>query len=273
MTGEAAAGLRRLGAIARRDLLIELSYQFRLGLSFVGVLVAAFVAFYVSELVGSPEQLATFNGTYFDYVLVGLALTAFAGLGVSAFTTQVTQEQGAGTLEALLAGPTRLATLLAGGFIVPLVLTILEVALLVGVGVGLLGTGLTAGQLLLALPVVALTLANFAALGIVSAAVIMLVKRGDPISGPVYQLTLLTSGAIFPVALFPDWLQVLCRLNPAYYGVRALHTALLTDAGAAGITQDLAVLAGFACVGLPVSVWVFAAAVAQAKRLGVLGSY
>ena len=105
----------RLGAIARRDLLVELSYQFRFALFLVGAFVSAFIAFYVSELVGDPEQLAQFEGSYFDYVVIGLALTSYAALGVAAFTSQVTQEQGAGTLEVLLSGPTHLATLLAGG--------------------------------------------------------------------------------------------------------------------------------------------------------------
>ena len=136
--------------------------------------------------------------------------------GVAAFTDQIRQEQGAGTLEVLLGGPTGLVTLLAGGFLVPLLLTSIEVGALVGVGVGLFGVGLTLGGVLLSIPIVALTVVNFCAMGIVSAAVVLLVKRGDPISGPLYQVTLVLSGAIFPVALFPSWLQTISHLTPAY---------------------------------------------------------
>lgn len=262
-----------LVALARRDLAIEVSYHFRLALFLIGAFVSAFLAFYVSKLVGDPASLAQFRGSYFDYVVIGLALTSYAGLGVVAFTAQISREQAAGTLEVLLSGPTRLATLLAGGLIVPLALTTVQVALLVGMGVGVVGTGLSSRGVLLAVPVVGLTVVNFCALGIISAAIVLLVKRGDPISGPVAQIVLLLSGAIFPVELFPGWLEAVCRANPAYYGVRGLHEALLTDGGLPGIVDELAVLAAFACLALPLSLWCFSAAVAKAKQLGVLGSY
>lgn len=273
MTGGPRQELVGILAVARRDLLIELSYQFRLAFYLVSAFVAAFLAFYVSKLVGEPDLLAQYDGSYFEYVVLGLALTSYATLGVAAFTAQITQELSAGTLEVLLGGPTRLVTLLAGGFLVPLALTTIEVALLIGVGVGLLGTGLSLPGLVVAVPIVVLTVANFCAMGIASAAVVLLVKRGDPISGPLYQLTLVLSGAIFPVELFPAWLELICRLTPAYYGVRGLREALLTGGGFAGIADEIAVLAAFALVGLPLAVRLFAAAVAQAKRLGVLGSY
>ena len=265
--------LRRIRAVARRDLYIEVSYQFRLAFHFVTIFASAFLAFYVSQLVGDSDLLRQFEGGYFEYVVLGLALTSYATLGVASFTAHITQEQSAGTLEVLLGGPTRLVTLLAGGFLVPLGLTTIEVALLVGVGVGWLGTGLSAAEVLLAVPVILLTVANFCAMGIASAAIVLLVKRGDPISGPLYQLTLLLSGAIFPVELFPAWLEAISRATPAYYGVRGVREAMLTQAGFAGIVDELAVLAAFAVVLLPAAVWLFAWSVAQSKRLGVLASY
>jgi ABC-2 type transport system permease protein len=268
-----SARLHRLGALARRDLAIEISYHFRLGLFLTGAFVSAFLAFYVSKLVGEPEALERFEGSYFDYVVIGLALTSYAGLGVVAFTAQISREQAAGTLEVLLSGPTRLGTLLAGGLLVPLGLTTIEVALLVGMGVGVVGVGLSMTGVALAVPVVLLTVVNFCAMGIASAALVLLVKRGDPVSGPAAQVVLLLSGAIFPVELFPGWLQALCRANPAYYGVRGLHEALLTDGGFTGLLDELAVLAAFACITLPLSLWCFSRSVAKAKHLGVLANY
>lgn len=263
----------RFAAIGRRDLAVELSYHFRLIFYLVGASASAFLAFYVSKLVGEPDMLAQYDGSYFEFVLVGLALTSYAALGVAAFTAQIDREQAAGTLEVLLGGPTRLVTLLSGGFLVPLALTTIEVALLIGLGIGLIGVGLSLSGIALAVPVVLLTVANFCAMGIASAAVVLLVKRGDPISGPVYQLTLVLSGAVFPVELFPEWLQAVCKVIPAYYGVRALREALLTDDGWAGIIDELAILAAFAVVTLPIAVLMFSGAVRAAKRLGVLGSY
>jgi ABC-2 type transport system permease protein len=264
---------RQIGAIARRDTLVQVSYQFNLLFFFSSAVFAAFIAYFVSELVGDTEFLDQYDGSYFDFVLVGLALTSYASLGVAAFTDQIRQEQGAGTLEVLLGGPTRLVTLLTGGFVVPLALTTVEVGALVGLGVGLFGAGLSFEGVLLSVPIIVLTVLNFCAMGIASAAVVLLVKRGDPISGPIYQATLVLSGAIFPVELFPRWLEIISRATPGFYGVRGMREALLTDVGFAGLIDEIVVLTLFAGVTLPLAVWWFGRSVATAKRLGVLGSY
>ena len=264
--------IRRMGAIARRDALLQVSYQFNLLFFVSTAFFSAFIAFFVSDLVDS-DLLAQYGGSYFDFVIVGLALTSYAGLGVAAFTDQIRQEQGAGTLEVLLGGPSGIGTLLAGGFIVPLALTTVEVAALIAVGVGALGAGLSLDGIMLSIPIVVLTVANFCAMGIASAAVVLIVERGDPISGPLYQATLLLSGAIFPIELFPAWLETIAMLTPAYYGVRGMREALLTDVGLEGIVDELAVLAGFAVVLLPVAVVMFNRSIVAAKRYGVLGSY
>ncbi len=272
MIADARGAVRRMRAIARRDALLQVSYQFNLLFFVSTAFFSAFIAFFVSDLVDS-DLLAQYGGSYFDFVIVGLALTSYAGLGVAAFTDQIRQEQSAGTLEVLLGGPTGIGTLLAGGFIVPLALTTVEVAALIAVGVGVLGAGLSFQGVVLAAPIVILTVVNFCAMGIASAAVVLLVKRGDPISGPLYQATLLLSGAIFPIELFPAWLETVARLTPAYYGVRGMREALLTDVGFAGIVDELAVLTGFAVVVLPVAVMMFSRSIVAAKRYGVLGSY
>ena len=263
----------RLGAIAKRDLLIELSYRFRLILLFTTTFASAFLAYFVSQLVGDSEQLAAFDGSYFEYVVIGLALTSYATLAVTAFNQRIMREQQAGTFEVLLASPASLGTLLAGGFVIPLALTTLEVVALVGLGVGLIGVGLTTSGLIVSVPILLLTIVNFCALGIGAASLVVLAKRGDPISGPLAQATLLLSGAIFPIELFPGWLQVICRLTPGYYGVRGMREALLTDGGFTGVVDEILILTGFAVVLVPISLAAFARAIRTAKRLGILASY
>lgn len=273
LVGGARTVLWQLAAVTRRDVIVEASYRFRMVLVFTTAAASAFLAFFVSKLVGDTPLLAQYDGDYFDYVVVGIGLSSYAGLAVSAFNQRIMREQQAGTLEVLLAGPATVGTLLAGGFVVPLVLTTVEVAMLVGIGIGALGAGVSATGLVVAVPVVLLTIANFSALGVASAALVVLVKRGDPISGPLAQLTLVLSGAIFPVELLPGWLVTVARLTPGYYGVRGLREALLTEGGWSGVGDEVAILAGMAAVLLPLSLALFARTIRTAKRLGVLASY
>lgn len=264
--------LRQLAAIARRDALIELSYHFRLLLLFSGTFASAFLAFFISQLIDS-DLLPTSQGDYFEFVVVGIGLTSFASLAVAEFNAGVVAEQQNGTFEVLLAGSRGVGRLLAGSFVIPLVLTTIEVTLLIGVGVGLIGVGLRPTGILVALPVLLATMACFCSLGVLSAALVVLVKRGDPLSGPISQATLLLSGAIFPIELFPGWLQVICRLTPGYYGVRGLREALLTGGGLTAVLDEVLILSLAAAVLTPLSVMMFRYAVREAKRLGVLASY
>ena len=155
----------------------------------------------------------------------------------------------------------------------PLALTLVDVALYVGIGIGVFGNGLTFSGVLLAFPLFVLTLASFCAFGIVGASVAVLAKRGDPVSGVLVQVTSVLSGALFPVSVFPPVLELLARCFPAYYGITGLREALLGDGGWREVGPDLAVLSVFVAILLPLSVWIFGRALAASRRAGILGNY
>ena len=194
---------RQVAAIARRDLLIELSYPFAQINRFLLVGLQGFLIFYVARLVDNPDELARYSGGFFEFVVVGVAVTNFASLGLHTFSERIMGEQRAGTLEILLAGPVRFITILVGSMVVPLCWALVELTALVGIGLGVVGTGLRPYGILVALPVLLLTLVVFCGFGVLIAAIVILVKRGDPISGPLAQLTLLFSGGLVPIEVVP----------------------------------------------------------------------
>jgi ABC-2 type transport system permease protein len=205
--------------------------------------------------------------------MVGLAVMSVAGLGIGAFNETIMREQTLGTLEVLLVTPTPVPVLLAGSLVLPLALTFVDVALYVGIGIGLIGGGITLSGVLLAFPFFVLTLASFCAFGIVGASITVLAKRGDPISGLLIQATSILSGALFPVTVLPLALEVLAHCFPVYYGITGLREALLGGAGWREVGPDLAVLSAFVVVMLPASVWIFGRALAASRRAGILGNY
>ncbi len=144
-----------------------------------------------------------YGGDYFGFAMVGLAVMSVARLGISTFTQNISREQTIGTLEVLLATPTRVPVLLAGSFVFPLVLTSIDMVLCLGVGLGVLGDGLRLIGVVYAVPFLLLTLASFCAFGIVGASLLVLIKRGDPLTAPLTKLTSILSGALFPVSTFP----------------------------------------------------------------------
>lgn len=261
---------RQVAAIARRDLLIEISYPFAQMNRLFMVAVQGFFMFYVASLVDNPEELARYDGGYFEFVVVGLAVTNFASLGLHTFSERVMSEQRSGTLEILLAGPVRFMTILVGSMVVPLAWALIEVVGLVGIGLGAVGSGLRVRGVLVALPVLALTLFVFCGFGVLVASIVILVKRGDPISGPLSQVTLLLSGALFPIEVFPGALRFVAYAFPPFYGIRGIREALLRDAGFRDVADELVILAASSLVLLLASMVVFRWAVREAKRIGLL---
>jgi ABC-2 type transport system permease protein len=264
--------LARIGAIARRDLRIEGSYRLRYLNRLVEVAITAVIVFQLSRLIVDSPELARFGGSYFDYALVGLAVLTVARLGISTFNANIVAEQTQGTLEVLLATPSRVSVLLAGSFVFPFALTSIDLVLY-GAGIAVIGDGLRPIGLLYSVPLLALTLASFCAIGVVGAALVVLTKRGDPLAAPFVALTSILSGAVFPVSTFPTVLEVLARMFPAYYGINGLREALLTDAGFSDILPDILVLVAFDVVLLPLSLAVFGRALAAARRTGTLSNF
>ena len=269
--GEASA-LARVLAIARRDAAVQLSYRFGLLARFTEVGVTATTLFFISKLVGNPEQLAPYRGDYFAFALIGAVIISFATLGLGAFSRTISDEQQAGSLEVLLSVPAPLSVILAGTFVVPLALTALEV-LVYAVIAASLGIRFSFGAIALALPALALTIAGFCALGVLSAALIVLTKRGDPVTLVAARATAVLAGSLFPISVLPGWLQAVAKLVPAYYGLQAMRSALLAGAGLRDIAGDLVVLGGFAVVLVPLSLACFARAVGVARVSGTLGTY
>ncbi len=264
---------RRVAAIAVRDVRSEGRQPLRYVIRLVQVVITGVIVYNVSKLIVDSPELAGFGGSYFDFAMIGLAVMSVAHLGITTFNDNILREQQLGTMEVVLSTPTPISVLLTGSFAFPLLLTVVDLVLYLGGGVGIFGGGLRPIGVVFAIPLLALTLASFCAFGILGASLVVLIKRGDPLTAPLTLLTSILSGALFPVSTFPVAVELLARAFPAYYGISGLREALLTSAGWREIGPDVVVLVGFDIVMLPVAVAIFQRALAVARETGTLANY
>jgi ABC-2 type transport system permease protein len=104
--------------------------------------------------------------------------------------------------------------------------------------------------LLLLLVMIALTSTAFIAM-----MSLIMVRVDDPlvpraIFGILNTLMFFPSGAIYPIAAFPHWLQWIARVDPFSYAVHGFKALLLKDAGFTAIWGDLLYLTAFAAIML-----------------------
>jgi ABC-2 type transport system permease protein len=113
------------------------------------------------------------------------------------------------------------------------------------------------------------------AIGIMSAAVLMLTLKSQPILNVYSMLAGLLAGSVFSVSQLPDWLRPLSWLIPHTYVINGSREMLMKDPGAFAIepTTAFLVLAGFSVVVFPLGMWAFRRSLEVARKMGMLSGY
>jgi len=267
--------MHKLVAFLVRGYRIEASYPLSFVSELVSSLVPVVVFYFASKLIdtsGAPA-LARYGGKYFPFTLAGVALTQFYGRALRMGAESLRRAQLSGVLEAILSTPTRPAAfvLYDASFGVLVAFANLLVVLVLGglalsvdfVRVNLFGVGAAVFLGLLALM----------SLGIISAALTILFKKGEPVQFLFGGAAAILSGAYFPVSLFPKPVRMLANLLPTTHALEAARLALFTGAGVEELAEPLGILLLMCGALFPVSLWCFELAVSSARRNGTLLQY
>jgi ABC-2 type transport system permease protein len=259
----------------RRDLRTQMRYRLSFLLQLFGILFSSASFYFVAQLLGqnAAPMLAAYGGDYFSFVLIGIAFVGYQSAALYTFARVIQRGQREGTLEAMLATPTRLSTILFSSGLWNFAFTSIRVVVYLLLGMLLLGLHLGEANLLSALVILLLTIFSLSGIGILSACFIMVFKRGSPINFLIGSLSSLLAGVYYPVAVLPPWLQTIARFVPLTYSLEGVRRALLNGEGLRQLAPTVAALSGFSVVLLPASLVAFHYAVRQAKRDGSLAQF
>lgn len=263
--------MRRAFAFLIRDLYVELSYRFSFLMQLAQVFIAVFVFYFISRLLGpaAAPGLMAYGGDYFAFVIIGVALSSYFGVGLASFAQSLREAQTTGTLEAMLMTPTRVSTIVLGSALWSYAFTTLRVLLYLIAG-ALLGVSFAHANLGLGVLILLISIVTFSAIGILAASFIMVLKRGDPVTGLVGVGATLIAGVYYPIEVLPRPLQVIAQLVPVTYALRALRLALLQGASWRQVAPDVMALLAFAVILLPLALYAFRLAVNLARVDGSL---
>jgi len=258
-------------ALFIRDFLIARSYRMAVVLDlFLGVLNLV-VYYFISQTFGNPAPSDLGNApSYFAFASVGIAMTTVINAASAAVSGRVRQEQLTGTLEATLTQPVSSAGLAAGMSGLPFLTAAVRAAMYLVLAAVILDLNFPQADWVGAAAVLAISGFALSSLGILSAALVMVVKRGDVVvSLGVFALGFL-SGSVFPISVLPDWLEPIAEVMPTRFSFDGLRDALF---GGGDWSRDVLVLCVFAVVLIPPALWAFAASLRAAKRSGSIAEY
>lgn len=239
-----------------------------------GIAFGVVTFFYVGRLVGSAAApyLARYGGDYFSFVLIGIALDSYLTTGLTSFVGRLREAQGAGTLEAMLMSPTRPELLIAFSSLWDFAWTTFQIVVYLAIGM-VFGLSLSRANFLVAFLVLIFAVVPFVALGILAASIIMVTKRGDPLTWMVGSLFTLFGGVMFPVTMLPAWVQPVANIFPTTIALDAMRLALLQGASLDVLLADIGALLLFGLILAPVSLVAFRVAVDVARRDGSLAQF
>jgi ABC-type polysaccharide/polyol phosphate export permease len=110
-------------------------------------------------------------------------------------------------------------------------------------------------------------------LGSIAAASVLTFRRGSGVLGfGTFALTF-SSGAYFPLTLFPSWVATVARLNPIAVAVSAMRDQLIGGVGWSDAALAVAKLVPMSGVTLALGLLAFRLAMRRERRLGTLGLY
>ncbi len=259
----------------KRDLRVESSYKAAFLFEYLTTILPLLTFYFVAKLVGehSASSLTPYGGKYFPFAVVGLAFMQYFTIALTNFAATIRRSQMAGCLEAMLSTQTSPGTVIILSSAYSFLVKLLHLVLVLAVSGLLLGVSFGKCNFTSMAIILVLTIASLSGLGILSAAFIVVMKKGDPIEWFIGSVSSMLGGALFPVSLMPDWLRAISALLPTTYALEALRLAMLKGADMWALRREMLILGMMAAVLLPASVWVFSKAVEKGRRDGTLMQY
>ena len=267
--------MRLAWSFFNRDASIALSYRIAFVTQFVVNLAVVALLFYVGKTLGPQgiPQLAMYGGSFLAYSLIGVALADCVVISLVSFATQIREAQTTGTLEATLIAPVSLSAILIYSSIWNYFLSGVRFAFYLTTGVLLFGVHLGHANLVAALVIFLLTICSFMGVGMMWAAIVLLVKRGESVIAVAGYVILVSTGVFFPVKMLPGWVQHVSALIPLTPALDAMRLALLQGTSLFQLWPEVLKLILFAAVLLSAGLFGFNAAVTVARKTGSLTQY
>jgi ABC-2 type transport system permease protein len=257
-----------------RDFRIERSYKAGFVLRVLGALLNVAIYYFISRVFGSvaAPYLQAYGGSYFAFVVIGVAFSDYLALGISSIGNSVRDAQLTGTLELMLLSPSRLPTVLLSSSLWSYLFATVSVLTYFAMGAAL-GMRLGNANIPFALLSLAIAIVSFNALGLFATSLVILIKRGNPAGWAIRVSSVVLGGVFYPTNVLPGWLREVGQALPLTHALELLRRSLLRGEGMAELGGELAALIALTVVLLPLGLLACHLAIRIARTDGSLSHY
>jgi ABC-2 type transport system permease protein len=210
---------------------------------------------------------------YASFIVIGTILWMWLNLTLWDAGLLLRNEQMRGTLESNWLCPVWRGSLLIGGTMTKLAISIffllvsaIELRLIYGVELSSSNPALLLLVFLLVIPIIY-------GIGLAFASLVLRFKEANAMVFLVRGVFMIFCGVTFPIEVLPSWMRGVSAWLPLTYAIRDLRAAILTDVTFAQLLPDLKILAAFALAIPALGYILFLAAERRSRRTGDLGRF
>jgi ABC-type polysaccharide/polyol phosphate export permease len=256
--------------IVRRDWITFKSYKMQLFSVPLGMFVSLCLFYYVSRMITVSAYGS--SDTYFAFIVVGMLIVTVLQ-STLLVATGVRGELVSGTFERMLLSPFGSVAGVASMMLFPFVSSMVTATIVLLMATVIFGLPVQWSTAILAYPIAALGAGSFAALGMIFAATVLIFKRTVAGAGLLLTLISFTSGVYFPIALLPNWLEWVSRVQPFTPSIQLMRHVLVGAALPDSAWVLVAKVAGFVIVMVPLGLVSVSVATRLGQRTGTIIEY
>lgn len=260
-----------------RRLKIRLNYKTWMLFDAASTLFMVLTYFLLSFII-TPGDIAKagYGGSYFTFALVGIAVSHYLTAALRSLSFTIRLEQFYGTIESVLSTPTNFMVIFLGDILYYFLYSTVLFLIILPLGI-LLGANLVVNPLttLTLIALILLLIFSNLPIGIMSAALILKYKQGNPIGWALTWINQFFSGTFFPINLLPSYVIVVSFALPLTYSLDAVRYTLIWGVTFTNprVLNDAIFMLVYALIGLPIAVKFFQKIYDEARRKGSLGIY
>lgn len=225
-----------------RGFKVWISYKTQVVLNFISWTIPVFLYYFIGLTFGMAKITAAVaaNYSYTAFATVGIAFQGYFSSAVATLAGRIRNEELIGTLEYQMAAPLKPMSLMfystVWGFVINSISTVTILLIGYGLGVKYVVNPLSTFVILL------LYMASIIGLNLISGAVVLIVKQGNPVALFASVATNILGNVVFPISVLPTWLRDLSYTLSLTWALDGLRRAMLLGEGLGAMINDITIL-------------------------------
>lgn len=218
---------------------IEKTYKTSFFLQFLSIPITIFSWFFLSKLIDVNSPFLSQDYSYLVFVIIGIGSLDLCISIVNYVLMRLREEQISGVLEEIFVTKTSFHNYIFSLTSYPTILSLIRLCIYLLILIFISSSSFNVFNFILALPLILLTILSVTGFSMASAALVLLIKKGNFLSKGFITISSLCGGVIYPISLLPSQIQFISNLLPVTQLANSLRQSFIGEFAPDILINDL----------------------------------